>query len=94
MNRIDGDKACEILADGGKLIDVRTPNEYSQGCLPNAISLPLQSIMTADNIFNKDDKLVLYCMSGARTASAKQYLDQMGYKNVFDLGSFRNYTCQ
>jgi phage shock protein E len=50
--------------------------------------------MAADNMFNKDDKLVLYCVSGARTASAKMYLDQMGYKNVYDLGSFRNYTCQ
>jgi phage shock protein E len=94
MNNISGDKACEILASGGKLVDVRTPSEFAQGYLPNAINLPLQSIMAADNMFNKDDKLVLYCVSGARTASAKMYLDQMGYKNVYDLGSFRNYTCQ
>ena len=94
MKTITGDKACEVLKNGGKLIDVRTPAEYSQGCLPNAISLPLQSIMAADNMFEKDDSLVLYCMSGARTASAKQYLDQMGYKNVYDLGSFKNYNCE
>ena len=93
MNTISGDKACEILNNGGKLIDVRTPAEFSQGCLPNAISLPLQSIMAADNIFEKEDSLVLYCVSGARTASSKQYLDQMGYKNVYDLGSFKNYNC-
>ena len=94
MKTISSDKACEILANGGKLIDVRTPAEYSQGRLPDAISLPLQSIMSADNMFTKDDSLVLYCVSGARTASAKQYLDQMGYKNVYDLGSFKNYTCK
>jgi phage shock protein E len=94
MNTVSSEKACEILANGGKLIDVRTPAEFSQGCLPNAISLPLQQIMAADNMFDKEDSLVLYCVSGARTASAKQYLDQMGYKNVYDLGSFQNYTCE
>ncbi len=91
---ISGDKACEILANGGKLVDVRTAGEYAQGYLPNAINLPLQSIMAADNFFDKEDELVLYCVSGARTATAKVYLEQMGFKNVHDLGSFRNYTCQ
>lgn len=94
MNTVSSEKACEILKNGGKLVDVRTSAEYMQGCLPNAINLPLQQIMAADNMFEKDDYLVLYCVSGARTASAKQYLDQMGYKNVYDLGSFKNYTCE
>jgi phage shock protein E len=94
MNTISGEKACEILKDGGKLVDVRTVAEFNQGYLPGAINLPLQQIMAADNMFEKDDHLVLYCVSGARTASAKQYLDQMGYKNVHDLGSFQNYICE
>jgi len=51
MNTISSEKACEILKNGGKLVDVRTPAEYSQGFLPNAISLPLQQIMAADNMF-------------------------------------------
>ncbi len=94
MNNATGDKACEILKNGGKLVDVRSVEEYDRGCLPNAINLPLQSIMTADNMFSKDEYLVLYCVSGARTASAKRYLEQMGYKNIYDLGSFKNYNCQ
>lgn len=91
MNNTLIDEAREILKNGGRLVDVRTTDEFAQGCLPNAINLPLQSIMEADSMFEKNDKLVLYCVSGARTATAKIYLNKMGYKNVYDLGSFKNY---
>jgi phage shock protein E len=42
------------LADGAQLVDVRSSTEFSQGALPNAINLPLQSIMNAKNILNQD----------------------------------------
>jgi phage shock protein E len=86
--------ACKLLADGDQLVDVRSTAEFSRGALPNAISLPLQGIMNANNIINKDKAIVLYCVSGARSATAKNYLMQMGFDEVYDLGSFKNYTCE
>jgi phage shock protein E len=45
FNSFSGSDACKLLADGAQLVDVRASNEFSQGALPNAINLPLQSIM-------------------------------------------------
>ncbi|CAB5503419.1 Phage shock protein E [uncultured Gammaproteobacteria bacterium] len=94
FNSFSGKDACKLLADGAQLVDVRSSTEFSQGALPNAINLPLQSIMNAKNILNQDKAIVLYCVSGARSSTAKNYLVQMGFDNVNDLGSFRNYNCE
>ncbi|BBB23425.1 phage shock protein E [Isorropodon fossajaponicum endosymbiont JTNG4] len=86
--------ACKLLADGAQLVDVRSSSEFAQGALPNAINLPLQSIMGADQIIDRDKAVILYCVTGARSSTAKNYLTQMGYENVNDLGSFKNYNCE
>ncbi|HIL43077.1 MAG TPA: rhodanese-like domain-containing protein [Gammaproteobacteria bacterium] len=94
FNSITGNDACKLLADGAQLVDVRSSAEFSQGSLPNAINLPLQSIMAADNFLDRSKAIILYCMSGARASTGKNYLIQLGFKNVHDLGSFQNYSCQ
>ncbi|SFV88725.1 Phage shock protein E [hydrothermal vent metagenome] len=94
FNSFSGDDACKLLANGAQLVDVRSTAEFAQGALPNAINLPLQSVMNAKNILDENKAIILYCVSGARSASAKNYLLQMGFDNVNDLGSFKNYHCQ
>lgn len=94
LNSFSGEDACKLLADGAQLIDVRSTAEFAQGALPNAVNLPLQSIMNAKNVLDENKAIVLYCVSGARSASAKSYLTQMGFDNVNDLGSFKNYICE
>ncbi|SFV65289.1 Phage shock protein E [hydrothermal vent metagenome] len=88
------EKACEMLKNNtAQLVDVRSTEEFSQGALPNAINLPLQSIMAADNLLDKNKSIILYCVSGARSNTAKNYLIQMGFKDVYDLGSYQKYCC-
>jgi phage shock protein E len=94
FNSFSSADACKLLADGAQLVDVRSTAEFSRGALPNAISLPLQGITNANNIIDKEKAIVLYCVSGARSATAKNYLMQMGFDEVYDLGSFKNYTCE
>ena len=94
FNTFSGNEACEILSNGGQLVDVRSSAEFARGALPNAINLPLQSIMAADNFIDRDKPVVLYCVTGARSSTAKNYLTQMGYREVYDLGSYRNYNCE
>lgn len=89
---ISCEDAQQLLKEqDGQLVDVRTPMEYAQGCLPDAINVPLQSIQTAADILDKERPIILYCVSGARTRMAKSYLESMGFDQVHDLGSFRNY---
>jgi phage shock protein E len=93
-NQFSCEKACEMLkSNTAQLVDVRSAMEFSQGALPEAINLPLQSIMAADNLLDKDKGIILYCVSGARSNTAKNYLMQMGFKNIYDLGSYKNYCC-
>ncbi|KAA0444603.1 MAG: rhodanese-like domain-containing protein [Candidatus Thioglobus sp.] len=94
FNSFSGDDACKLLKEGAQLVDVRSSSEFAQGSLPNAINLPLQSMMNAKNILDTDKAIVLYCVSGARSSAAKNHLVQMGFSNVNDLGSFKNYSCQ
>lgn len=94
FNSFSGDDACKLLKAGAQLVDVRSTSEFAQGSLPNAINLPLQSVMNAKNILDIDRAIVLYCVSGARSSTAKNYLVQMGFDNVNDLGSFKNYNCE
>jgi phage shock protein E len=42
--------------------------------------------MNAKNILNQDTAIVLYCVTGARSSTAKNYLVQMGFNDVNDLG--------
>ncbi|AYQ55912.1 Phage shock protein E [Bathymodiolus thermophilus thioautotrophic gill symbiont] len=94
FNSFSGSDACKLLADGAQLVDVRSSSEFSQGSLPNAINLPLQSIMNAKNILDENKAIVLYCLTGMRSSTAKNYLVKMGFNNVNDLGSFKNYNCE
>lgn len=80
-----------LKEENGQLVDVRTPMEYAQGCLPEAVNVPLQSIQMAADLLDKERPIILYCVSGARTRMAKSYLESMGFNQVHDLGSFRNY---
>ena len=84
--------AKQLLSEeNGQLVDVRTPMEYAQGGLPEAVNVPLQSIQSANELLDRERPIILYCVSGARTRMAKSYLESMGFENVHDLGSFRNF---
>ncbi len=70
------------------LVDVRTPQEYAQGHIPGAVSLPLDrlSVMAQKKLPDKDKPVIVYCLSGGRSAQAAMILTQMGYKDIRNLG--------
>lgn len=66
-------------------IDVREPEEYSQSHVTGAINMPPAEIMSGasklDGI-DKDTPLVLYCISGSRSNTAKNILQAQGFTNI------------
>ena len=88
-------KEVKTLIDqgGAQLVDVRTPQEYKEGFIPKAISLPLDklSYRAEQALPDKEAAIILYCLSGARSGQAAKLLVQMGYKNVRNLGSIRSW---
>ncbi len=91
-----------ISADGAKtlikeenavLIDVRTAEEYKEGHLNGALSIPYTEIydLAEKTIPDKNTKIIVYCSNGGRSIIAARRFALLGYKNVYDLGGFRDF---
>lgn len=78
-----------------QLVDVRRPEEFAAGHIEGAINY---NFLGPD--FNKEvvqlDKnkpVLLYCRSGRRSGAASQKLQDMGFKEIYDLqGGYLNWT--
>lgn len=83
----------ELLAKKpGKVIDVRTLDEYNQGHYKDAIHLDWNNgdFEKALPTFKRDETYYLYCASGGRSGRAAALLQQKGIKNVTNLGGYSN----
>jgi len=84
--------AKEAVKAGAKLVDVRTPQEFAAGHIEGAINIPVQELDARLAEFGpKDGVVVVYCRSGARSATAKSRLEAAGYKTVHNLGAMSNW---
>jgi len=84
-----GDVAEKISSNESIIIlDVRTPEEYTEAHLKGAILLPVQilSQATLDEIGLgedfKDKEIIIYCRSGARSKTAYDIMKSLGYTNI------------
>ena len=68
-----------------RVIDIRQPAELNAGVIPGAEALPMHIIPLRINEFKRDEKLIMVCRSGARSAQACMFMQQQGYDNVFNL---------
>ncbi len=73
-------------------IDVRTPDEYAQGHVEQARSIPLDGIEVgvAGLALPKDAPIYLYCARGGRAEAARQRLQTQGYTNVTNAGGLED----
>lgn len=70
-----------------QLIDVRTPAEFANGRLENALNLDLRNeafAQSADKL-DKTKPVFVYCLSGGRSAAAAQTLRERGFNAVYDM---------
>jgi phage shock protein E len=80
----------ELLNQGALVIDVRSEREFQARHLPGAINIPLGSLTNeiARRAPNKEQPLLLHCLSGTRSGMGKSALKRLGYRKVFNLGSY------
>ena len=71
---------------GATIIDVRTPEEFRDGAYPGAINIPVSSLGGRLTDIPKEKPVVLYCASGARSASAARTMKQAGFPDVVNAG--------
>lgn len=71
------------------LVDVRSRPEFESGHVDGALHLSLERLVhdAPAALPSKDARLLLYCLSGARSEMALQWLRQMGYTQAVNGGS-------
>ena len=87
VSRMDLAQIQSYLAKGGLLIDVRSPEEYSEGHVKNALLISHTQFFSAEIPAEKDASIYLYCKMGPRAEFAASVLKERGYTKVINLGS-------
>ncbi len=77
-----------IIEQGAFLVDVREPGEFSGGSAKGAVNIPLGSVANELNKFKGKENIVVFCRSGNRSGQAKAILEQNGFKNVVNGGTW------
>ena len=91
---IDYQKALDLIENRQAIIvDVRTEDEYNTGHIENALLIPLDTItdQPLEQISDLDTPIIVYCRSGNRSGQALTLLEDIGYSEVYDLGSINNW---
>jgi rhodanese-related sulfurtransferase len=77
------------------VVDVRTPEEFAQGHIENAILINWNDSQFEQQIGKLDKSMptVVYCAVGGRSGKAYSKLKQLGFKEVYDMkGGFDAWT--
>jgi rhodanese-related sulfurtransferase len=77
------------------LLDVRTPQENSQGKLPGTVLIPINEFERRIAEVPRNKTIIVYCAVGSRSRAAAEYLSRNGYKEVYNMsdgivGWYRN----
>src|SRR5215213_2399467 len=79
---------------GAVVLDVREPDEHSQGAIPGAIHIPRGQLESGieNRVPDHDTPIVVHCASGTRSAFAAKTLAEMGYTDVASMtGGFNRW---
>ncbi len=84
---ITKDQINEFINKGAIFIDVRSPQEFREGHIDGAISIPdyrFQKLIQQYSI-DKESVVIVYCSTGHRSQRCQKVMQNMGYKNVYNL---------
>ena len=76
------------------ILDVRTPEEFAEKHIPNAINVPNETIGENEipELPRKDQMILVYCRSGNRSKQASEKLVKLGYTNIYEFGGINDWT--
>jgi len=84
---VNTDAATRLYNDDAFVLDVRSASEYKEGHIGNAVNI--SSTEVASNMAklpkDKEAPVLVYCLSGARSARVASTMAKNGYTNVSNL---------
>jgi rhodanese-related sulfurtransferase len=81
----------ELARTDAVVLDVREPDEFAAGHIPNAINLPLSQLRARYGELPRDRDLWISCVVGQRAYYATRFLAQRGYRARNLLGGYTTY---
>ena len=82
VQEVSVDQLDEALAAGGRVVDVREPDEYVAGHVPGAVLVALATVPDRLDAFRGDGPTYVICKSGARSRRACEFLEGEGIDAV------------
>ena len=79
---------AQLVQEGAKIIDVRTPGEYQGGHIPGSVNIPLNELPGKLKQLDKSKPIITCCASGMRSGSAKSLLTANGFTEVYNGGGW------
>jgi rhodanese-related sulfurtransferase len=86
---VDIAAARRLVAQGVKVVDVRTAAEFAAGHVPGAVNIPFDEMERRHaEVGPASTPVVIYCRTGRRSGAARQVLRAKGFTQVFDFQSY------
>ena len=88
ITEVTTEQGNQLIDDGAVLLDVREPEEYGQGAIPDSLHVSRGQLESnvENRIPDKATKLVVMCAGGVRSAFAAKTLAELGYTDVVSMG--------
>ena len=80
-----------------QILDVRTPAEYTEAHIENALNIDWlgDSFVVDAEKLDKTKPVYVYCKSGGRSKKATAKLEELGFKNIYELdGGFMKWSAE
>jgi len=89
---VDIHQFAELIAENSdnpamEIIDVRTPEEFHAGHIPNAVVIDFYGKDFVNKLeqLNKNKTYLLYCRSGNRSGKTLNLMHKLGFKAVYNM---------
>ena len=94
--QISTDEAIAMMEEENDyiILDVRTPEEFAEKHIPDAINIPNETIGTEEipELPDKEQLILVYCRSGNRSKQASEKLVRLGYTNIAEFGGINDWS--
>lgn len=88
VENLNPDEMSKRMKDHpGTILDVRTPEEWSEGMIEGATTYNFYEDNFADQLrtLPKDQPVYVYCAAGGRSSEAAKVMSEMGFREVYNL---------
>jgi thioredoxin len=86
LSAVEFEQALKNI-NGALVLDVRTPGEFAKGHLENAVNIDISSPDFDSRVaqLDKNQPVLVYCLSGGRSSTAGSKMRRSGFKQVQEM---------